>query len=120
MYYSFYFDLGMLFVRILNSKPLLSLLVGNGCRTDAEFFFFWGGNKYSNITSLTSVPQTLLWISGGAGALNLIQSEHLSLCPILLAVWPWEQNGRGSSLIQMRRLPQVHLMAKAQSKMLPH
>jgi len=39
MYYSFYFDLGMLFVRILNSKLLLSLLVGNGCRTDADFFF---------------------------------------------------------------------------------
>ena len=39
MYYSFYLDLGMLFVRILNSKLLLSLLVGNGCRTDAEFSF---------------------------------------------------------------------------------
>ena len=38
---------------------------------------------------------------------------------VLLAVWPWEQNGRGSSLIQMRLLPQVQLVTKAQSKMLP-
>jgi len=37
----------MLFVRILNSKLLLSLLVGNGCRTHAEFSFLGRKSVFS-------------------------------------------------------------------------